>query len=221
MSSTFQQIKQELEQKKVELVAVSKTRSVDTIMNVYNQGQRIFGENRAQEMQAKAAELPSDIQWHFIGHLQTKKVKYIINDVHLIHSIDRVKLLEEVNKRAHAIDRVVDVLFQFYIATEEAKYGFNRDEIIDILQSNVLDEFQHVRLVGLMAMATFTGNEDQIRREFNQCSTLFQEIKTTYYPSNDDFHILSMGMSNDYKIAVEEGANMVRIGSLLFGARNI
>ncbi|MEM6967605.1 MAG: YggS family pyridoxal phosphate-dependent enzyme [Bacteroidota bacterium] len=201
------------------LVAVSKTKPTEAIQKLYDQGQRIFGENRAQEVTWKYEAMPKDIAWHLIGHLQTNKVKYIAPFIQLIHSIDSLRLLKEVNKQAKKNDRVIDVLLQFHIATEDSKYGLSFAEAKAILESDFYENAEHIRIVGVMGMATFTDNEDQVRSEFKALRKIFDILKAEYFEDNDDFKEISMGMSGDYKIAVEEGSTMVRIGSLLFGAR--
>ncbi|GAB4260372.1 MAG: YggS family pyridoxal phosphate-dependent enzyme [Vicingaceae bacterium] len=200
----------------VTLVAVSKTKPVEAILEAYNVGQRDFGENKVQEMVAKYEVLPKDIKWHMIGHLQTNKVKYIAPFVYLIHGVDSIKLLKEINKRAAQNNRVIKCLIQVHIAKESTKFGFDLKEVEDLLNTNDIKAFKNVKIVGLMGMATFTENKDQIRNEFSALSNLFNRLKP-HYP---EFEILSIGMSGDYEIAIEEGSNMVRIGSSIFGERN-
>jgi len=204
-----------LSQKEVQLVAVSKTRSNEQVMELYKAGQRVFGENRVQELVRKNKELPDDIQWHLIGHLQTNKVKQIASFVDLIHSVDSERILKEVNKQAAKHDRVIKVLLQIHIAQEEAKFGFDTEEINDILDAIQADEFPNIKVCGLMGMATYTDDESQVRKEFNSLTTLFHSIKD-HKALDDSFQVRSMGMSGDYELAIEEGSNMVRIGSLLF-----
>lgn len=196
----------------VSLVAVSKTKTNSEILQAYNAGQKIFGENKALELNKKAQELPKDIQWHMIGHLQRNKVKYIAPFVNLIHSIDSIKLLEEVNKRAIQNERNINCLLQVHIAEESSKFGFNKSEINNILLESSI--FTNINIIGLMGMATFTNNTQQISKEFKNLKSLFNKIK------NNTINTLSMGMSGDYKLAIEEGATMVRIGSAIFGNRN-
>ena len=215
----FQQITDELEAKGVKLVAVSKTKPVESILNIYNSGQRIFGENRVQELVEKEAQLPKDIEWHLIGHLQTNKVKYIAPFVKLIHSIDSLKLLKEVNKQALKNERVIDCLLQMHIAQEDTKFGLDQQEVIDILESEAFLLMKNIRIVGLMGMATFTHDEDQVRQEFKQLKNIFSALKDQFFKEQPSFKEISMGMSGDYKIAIDEGSTMVRIGSLIFGAR--
>ena len=204
----------------VTLIAVSKTKPVEDIRTLYDSGFRIFGENKVQELVNKAEVLPSDIQWHMIGHLQSNKVKYITSFVHLIHSVDSLKLLKVIDKEGRKDDRVIDCLLQVHIAEEETKFGFSEAEIMDLLQSGIQSSLEHVRLCGLMGMATFTSDENRIRREFRFLKQLFDKIHQNWFADQDHFKWLSMGMSNDYRIAVEEGSNMIRIGSLIFGERN-
>lgn len=196
----------------VSLVAVSKTKTNSEILQAYNAGQKIFGENKALELNKKAQELPKDIQWHMIGHLQRNKVKYIAPFVNLIHSIDSIKLLEEVNKRAIQNERNINCLLQVHIAEESSKFGFNKSEVNNILLESSI--FTNINIIGLMGMATFTNNTQQISKEFKNLKSLFNKIK------NNTINTLSMGMSGDYKLAIEEGATMVRIGSAIFGNRN-
>lgn len=204
----------------VTLVAISKTKPSADIQEAYDAGQRIFGENRPQEMQSKAEELPNDIQWHMVGHLQSNKVKYIAPFVSLIHSIDKLKLLKEVNKRAKQNERCIDVLLQIHIAKEESKFGMDEEEVKELLDSEGYEKLENVRVVGLMGMATFTDNESRIEKEFDYLKQLFDELKSSYFSQEDSFGTLSMGMSSDYKIALKAGSTMVRVGSSIFGARD-
>jgi pyridoxal phosphate enzyme (YggS family) len=214
-------IKAELEQHQVELVAVSKTKPIEAIQAIYDQGQRDFGENKVQEMEAKYQILPKDIRWHLIGHLQKNKVKYIAPFVHLIHSVDSLELLFEINKQALKNNRLLDVLLQIHIAREESKFGLDKTELIEILDMNESKNagLQNIRIRGLMGMATFSDDEDLIRKEFNGLKDLFTFVQQSYFLTEKSFSLLSMGMSSDYRIAIEAGSNMVRIGSLLFGNR--
>jgi len=198
----------------IELVAVSKTKPSEMIALAHESGHLDYGENKAQEMQAKAEELPKDIRWHFIGHLQRNKVKYIAPHVHLIHSVDSLRLLREINKRAGNEDRLIEVLLQVYIAKEESKYGLDEEEVIEILESDDFKNFENVKVVGLMAMATFTNNKDTIRKEFKSLKSFYDGIKEKY-----ELTVLSTGMTNDYEIAIDEGSTMLRIGSAIFGER--
>ena len=203
----------------VQLIAVSKTKPASMIQELYQAGQRAFGENKVQEMVDKYEQLPKDIQWHLIGHLQTNKVKYIAPFVHLIHAVDSLKLLQEIDKQAAKYGRIIPCLLQFHIANEETKFGLDFSEAEEILQSREFIEMQNVQIVGLMGMATFTEDQEQIRDEFRNLNNYFQIIKSHYFKFNPDFKHLSMGMSGDYELAIEEGSTMVRIGSTLFGSR--
>ena len=199
----------------VTLVAVSKTKPVEDLQEAYDAGMRDFGENKIQEMSDKYEVLPKDIRWHMIGHVQTNKVKYMASFVHLIHGVDSLKLLKEINKQAEKNNRVIDVLLQQFIADEETKFGLDKEEIQQILQEEIQD-LSNIRVVGLMGMATFTDDENQIRNEFKTLKSNFDEVKK----NNADISVLSMGMSGDYQLAIEEGSTMVRIGSSIFGNRN-
>jgi hypothetical protein len=203
-----------------QLIAVSKTQPIERLQEAYDGGQRIFGENKAQELASKYAALPKDIEWHMIGHLQTNKVKYIAPFVSLIHSIDSIKILEEVDKQAKKVNRKISCLLQVHIAKEETKFGFDLDEIKELINSETLADFSHVEIKGLMGMATFTDNQQQIRSEFALINNLFKTLKTQALPSNVEMKELSIGMSSDYKIAIEEGSTLVRVGTAIFGARN-
>lgn len=202
------------------LIAVSKTKPVEDLQQAYDAGQRVFGENKALEMRDKHEVLPNDIQWHFIGHLQTNKIKYIISYVSLIHSIDSCNLLNEVNIAAAKKDRVVDCLLQFHIADEDTKYGLSFDEAQVLLNSPEYKAMNNIRIVGVMGMATFTDNKDQIRQEFRNLKSIFDRLKEQYFADNDSFKEISMGMSDDYPIAIEEGSTLIRVGSAIFGKRN-
>ena len=204
----------------VALVAVSKFHPVERLQEAYDAGQRIFAESRPQELAAKVPQLPADIEWHFIGHLQTNKVKYIAPYVSLIHSIDSLDLLKEVNKQAVKNNRVIPCLLQFHIADEETKFGFSLEECTAMLGSPDYQELKNVKIHGVMGMATFTDDQEQVRREFQHLHQIFQELKSIYFAQNPDFKEISMGMSEDYPIAVEEGSTLVRIGSAIFGPRD-
>ena len=204
----------------VRLVAVSKFKPAEDISALYQHGQRVFGENHAQEMKAKHEVLPQDIEWHFIGHLQTNKIKYIAPYVSLIHSIDSFDLLKEVNKHAVKNNRVIPCLLQFHIANEETKFGFTFEECEAMLNDPGFIELKNVEIHGVMGMATFTDNMEQVREEFQHLHQIFQELKTIYFAQNPDFKEISMGMSEDYPIAIEEGSTLIRIGSAIFGPRN-
>ena len=198
--------------KEVTLVAVSKTKPNTAILEAYQAGQRIFGENKVQELAQKAEELPKDIAWHMIGHLQTNKVKFIAPFVSLIHGVDSLKLLKEINKRAEQNNRIIDCLLQVHIATESSKFGFGIEEVESAL--NQAKEFKNIKIIGLMGMATFTDDTQQVSQEFKSLKTVFDSIK------NDHITTLSMGMSGDYKLAIEQGSTMIRVGSAIFGHRN-
>jgi pyridoxal phosphate enzyme (YggS family) len=204
----------------VTLVAVSKTKSIADIKEAYLAGQRDFGENKVQEMAQKYDELPKDIRWHMIGHLQSNKIKYMAHFVHLIHGVDSMELLQEIDKHAKKNNRVINCLLQVHIAQEETKFGLYFDEIKTLLNSKNLSDLQNIKIVGLMGMASFTEDETQIITEFKALNTLFLELSNLPKADNFQMEILSMGMSGDYKIAIQEGSNMVRIGSAIFGERN-
>ena len=203
----------------VSLVCVSKFHPENAIQEAYNCGERIFGESRVQELISKQPKLPADIQWHFIGHLQSNKIKLILPLVSLIHGVDSFKLLEEINARAQKEDRVVSCLLQVHIAREETKFGFSIDEIHEMLSGHNFRFFENVQIKGLMGMATLTDDNSQIRTEFRTLRLLYDDLKQTYFQTNENFCELSMGMSDDYKIAIDEGSTMVRIGSSIFGVR--
>ena len=216
----YEEIRKQLEPQNVVLVAVSKTKPVEAIRELYDLGHRDFGENYVQELVDKQAQLPSDIHWHFIGHLQSNKVKYIAPFVYLIHGVDSLKLLKEINKQAFKAGRVIDVLLQVHIAQEETKFGFDSAELEALFSSGgaELKELSNVRIAGFMGMASFTDNHEQVRTEFAMLKGLFDRYKDTAF-ANVQLSILSMGMSGDYTMAIEEGSTMVRIGSLIFGER--
>ena len=199
----------------VTLVAVSKTKPISDLMEAYDAGQRIFGENKIQEMAEKWEQMPKDIQWHMIGHVQTNKVKFMAKFVSLIHGVDSLKLLEEINKQAIKNNRLINCLLQIHIAEEETKFGLNKKELNDILTSTGFQEMKNIRIIGLMGMATFTDNQNQIKKEFNSLKSIFDQF--TIHDSQ--MTILSMGMSSDYQLAIESGSTMVRIGSSIFGGR--
>lgn len=206
----------------VTLVAVSKTKPVSDLMQAYNAGQRNFGENKIQEMEAKWQEMPKDVQWHMIGHVQRNKVKYMAPFVHLIHAVDSLKLLKEIDKEAKKNDRTIECLLQIKIAEEESKFGMEEADATKLLASEELKALQNVKIIGLMGMATFTDDEKQISEEFQKLKKIFDEFRIQPFDcaQGDNFRILSMGMSSDYKIAIENGSNMVRVGSAIFGERN-
>ena len=201
--------------KDVSLVAVSKTKPASDIEEAYSTGQRIFGENKIQEMTDKWEQLPKDIEWHMIGHVQTNKVKYMAPYVSLIHSADRLKLFKEINKQAKAAERTIQVLLQIKIAEEDSKFGMPPDEAIQVLEENVLAQYDNVEVTGLMGMASFTDDKEQVKREFLQLKSIFDRFKDRH-----NLKTLSMGMSGDYELAIECGSNMVRIGSAIFGERD-
>ena len=203
----------------VTLVAVSKTKPAEMILELYNSGQRVFGENKVQELCDKFEVLPKDIEWHLIGHLQTNKVKYIAPFVSLIHAVDSLKLLQEINKEALKNNRIINCLLQFHIAQEDTKFGLNFDEAEVILQSKEFVEMHNIKVVGVMGMASFTDNKELIEDEFRTLYNYFHLIKSHYFKYNSDFKEISMGMSGDFEIAIEEGSTMVRVGSSIFGER--
>ncbi len=204
----------------VTLVAVSKTKPNASILDAYNTGHRIFGENKVQELVQKHEELPHDIKWHFIGHLQTNKVKYIAPFVNLIHAVDSLKLLEVINKEAKKNNRIISCLLQCRIADEETKFGLSRNDILTLLETLNQSPLEHINIKGVMGMATNTENSTQVKSEFKYLYNLFKTLKVDFFREKSDFNIISMGMSHDYKFAIEEGATMVRIGSSIFGERN-
>lgn len=204
----------------VRLVAVSKTKPVEIIKQAYDAGQRVFGENRVQEILNKKDHLPSDIEWHMIGHLQTNKVKQIISFVSMIQSVDSLKLLSVIDTEAAKAGKVIDCLLEIHIAGEETKSGFAEEELDPVLEQVKNDEFNNVRICGVMGMATFTDDTRRVRQEFRHLREIFEKIKNQYFKNNPFFREISMGMSGDYKIAVEEGSTMIRVGSLIFGERN-
>ena len=215
ISENLEKFKKELPDN-VTLVAVSKTKPVNEIMEAYNAGQRVFGENKVQEMETKWQEMPKDIEWHMIGHVQRNKVKYMASFVSLIHAVDSLKLLKEINKEAKKNERTIDCLLQIKIAEEDSKFGMDETDAAALLSSEELKKFQNIKIVGLMGMATFTEDEKQVSEEFQKLKKIYKEFRT----GNSEFRILSMGMSGDYKIALENGSNMVRVGSAIFGERN-
>ncbi|MCB0516263.1 MAG: YggS family pyridoxal phosphate-dependent enzyme [Chitinophagales bacterium] len=219
-TKNFNAITQKVKQQHAQLVAVSKTKPASDVIALYEAGQRIFGENKVQEMVEKKALCPADIAWHLIGHLQSNKVKYIVEFVSMIHSIDSLKLLEEVNRRAAKCQRVVDCLLQFHIATEETKFGLDLAQAKKLLSSNTFANMQHVRICGVMGMASFSNDTALVRSEFRQLKNYFDVLKKDFFADKPFFKEISMGMSGDYAIALEEGSTLVRVGSLLFGERN-
>lgn len=204
----------------IRLVAVSKFHPVSALQEAYDAGQRVFGESHVQELVEKQQLLPKDIEWHFIGHLQTNKVKYMASFISLIHAVDTMKLLKEIDKQAERNNRIIDCLLQIHIAKEETKFGFTPDELRTVLQEGEWKQFSHVRICGLMCMASNTDDVKQIAYEFESVRTLFQEIKNEFFPTEESFKELSMGMSGDYEIAQQHGSTMVRVGTMIFGERN-
>ena len=213
--------KKELDGENVELIAVSKFNDADAVLSAYEAGQRIFGENIVQELVEKHEALPKDIEWHLIGHLQTNKVKYIAPFIKLIQSVDSLKLLAEINKQAAKNKRVIDCLLQVYIADEDTKFGLDHAEVIELLRSEEYLEMKNIRITGIMGIASNNAPEKQTKDEFQELKVLFDGIKLSFFRKEDSFKELSMGMSGDYKLAIEEGTTMVRIGSSIFGARKI
>jgi PLP dependent protein len=203
----------------VKLIAVSKTKPAGDILEAYNTGQRSFGENRVQELLSKKDQLPVDIDWHLIGHLQTNKVKYIASFIGMVQSVDSSRLLDAINTEAHKNNRVIDCLLQIHIAAETAKFGFSFDELHTVLQSGDIPGLANIRICGVMGMATFTSDIGQVRKEFRYLAKCFHLLKDRYFKEKDYFREISMGMSGDYELAIEEGSTMVRIGSLIFGER--
>ena len=218
IAANIEKIKQQLSQN-IKLIAVSKTKPVETLMEAYNSGQKIFGENKVQELVGKFEQMPKDIEWHMIGHLQSNKVKYIIPFVALIHSVDSENILLEINKQAAKINKIQQVLLQISIADEETKFGFEEAELFNLLVKYENHEFPNIEIVGLMGMATFTDNEEQIANEFAGLKKLFDKLKANYFSSQTSFNQLSMGMSSDYQIAIANGSNLIRVGSTIFGGR--
>jgi hypothetical protein len=218
IAANIEKIKQELSQN-IKLIAVSKTKPVETLMEAYHAGQKIFGENKVQELVSKYEQMPKDIEWHMIGHLQSNKVKYIIPFVYLIHSVDSKNLLSEINKQASKVNKVQKVLLQISIANEETKFGLEKEEAISLIISYLQNEFTNIEILGLMGMATFTNDTKQIEVEFEHLKNIFDEIKKNYLSHQNSFSQISMGMSSDYKIAIAKGSTMIRVGSSIFGER--
>lgn len=212
--------KEQLAPYKTQLIAVSKTKPIEDLLQAYEGGQRDFGENKVQELTTKSESMPKDIKWHMIGHLQRNKVKYIAPFVHLIHAVDSPRLLVEINKQALKNDRVISCLLQVHIAEEETKFGFDETELIEFLNSDALDACKNIKVLGLMGMATNTDNKTQVTKEFKQLKSLFDQIHNNFDLENVNMQELSTGMTNDYHEACETGSTMVRIGSAIFGARN-
>lgn len=220
IKANLEQIKKSFRNPACQLIAVSKTKPLADLEEAYAAGIRDFGENKVQEIQAKQSEMPADTRWHMIGHLQSNKIKYIAPFVHLIHGVDSFKLLLEIDKQGKKIDRTIPVLLQIHIATEESKFGFDHEELEELIKIPEFTNLTHVQIIGLMGMASFTENQEQIRTEFRGLKQLFEKLKKRALPSFVDLKELSIGMSGDYQIAQEEGSTMVRIGSAIFGSRN-
>lgn len=220
IKANLEQVKNSFRNPECQLIAVSKTKPLADLQTAYAAGIRDFGENKVQEIQAKQPEMPADTRWHMIGHLQSNKIKYIAPFVHLIHGVDSFKLLLEIDKQGRKINRPIPVLLQIHIATEESKFGFDPSELEDMLNSTEFTNLTHVQVKGMMGMASFTENQEQIRAEFRGLKQLFEEVKKKSLPHFVDLKELSMGMSGDYQIAQEEGSTLVRIGSAIFGSRN-
>lgn len=206
--------------KSVKLIAVSKTKPIEYIEQAYSCGQRVFGENKAQEMKDKHEKLPKDIQWHFIGHLQENKIKYIIQYVSMIHSIDSLHILSEIDKKANKINRVVDCLFEMDISHEESKFGMSLDQASTLVNSDEFKQMNNVRICGVMGVGSITDNKQQTEKEFNNLRDIFQQLKNKFFSDKDFFKEISMGMTGDYKIAISQGSTMIRIGSKIFGERD-
>ena len=203
----------------VQLIAVSKTKANSAILSAYNVGQRHFGENKVQELCDKWESLPKDIHWHIIGHLQTNKVKYIAPFIHLIHAVDSIKLLIEIDKQAKKHDRNISCLLQFHIAKEDTKFGLSYSEAKEILESSAYSPLENITIIGVMGMASFVEDEEQIVTEFNELADIFKKLKETFFKNNEPFKEISMGMSGDYPLAIEAGSTMIRVGSTIFGSR--
>ncbi|MBP3942922.1 YggS family pyridoxal phosphate-dependent enzyme [Sphingobacteriaceae bacterium WQ 2009] len=212
-------IKNELQDSPVQLIAISKTKPTEDILEAYEAGQRAFGENQVQELVDKYEILPKDIAWHLVGHLQTNKVKYIAPFVHLIHAVDSIKLLKEINKHALKNNRTIDCLLQVYIAEEDTKFGMDHSEIIELLRDEEFPSLQNIRIRGLMGIASNTDSEKVVKEEFYELKSLFDGLKLSFFRKDDYFDTVSMGMSSDYKIAIAEGSTMIRLGSTIFGKR--
>ena len=204
----------------VTLVAVSKTKTEEEILEAYHSGHRIFGENKAQELTSKYEKLPKDIEWHFIGHLQSNKVKYIAPFVRLMHGVDSLKLLKVINKEAGKNERVISCLLQFHIAEEKSKFGLTSEKAIGLLESEAYAKMKNVKITGVMGMATFTDDMNKVRAEFRTLRETFEWLKSDYFSDSKDFNEISMGMSDDYPVAIDEGSTIIRVGSKIFGARN-
>lgn len=220
IAENISKFNQEIAPFNAQLIAVSKTKPNEDLLQAYEANQRDLGENKVQELTRKHEELPKDIRWHMIGHLQRNKVKYIAPFVHLIHAVDSLRLLVEINKQAEKNERVINCLLQVYIAKEESKFGLDEKELEELLNSDQFAELNNIKVVGLMGMATNTDNEEVVRKEFKSLKALFEELKSKYNSDKVELKELSMGMTGDYKIALEEGSTMIRVGSAIFGSRN-
>ncbi|MBI34986.1 MAG: YggS family pyridoxal phosphate-dependent enzyme [Flavobacteriales bacterium] len=205
--------------KHVSLVAVSKTKPIEDIQKAFDAGQRIFGENKVQELREKQPNLPNDIEWHMIGHMQSNKVKYIAPFISLIHGVESFKLIKEINKQGLKNNRVIRILLQFHIADESTKFGFKIEEVLEILNSNEFKTLKNIEVQGVMGMASFVSDHEKIRKEFSNLQAIYEQLKNSFFANQETFNILSMGMSGDYKIAINEGSTMIRLGSSIFGAR--
>ncbi|MCO5934957.1 YggS family pyridoxal phosphate-dependent enzyme [Mucilaginibacter sp. RB4R14] len=219
IADNIKSLKKETDEIKVKLLAVSKTKPAEDLQQAYDAGQRLFGENTVQEMVEKQEQLPKDIEWHLIGHLQSNKVKYIAPFVSMIQSVDSIKLLKKINKHAEKNKRVIDCLLQIYIADEESKFGLGFDEVIELLRSEEFADLKNIRIRGMMGIATNTDSEKQIKDEYYELKTFFDGMKVSFFRKEESFDTLSMGMSSDYKVAIEQGSNLVRLGSTIFGGR--
>ena len=221
ITANISAIKKEIGTRNVKLIAVSKTKPVESILEAYEAGHRLFGENMVQELVEKHEKLPKDIEWHLIGHLQTNKVKYIASFINLIHSVDSLKLIQEINKQAFKNNRIIDCLLQLEIAEEETKFGMDMAEAIELLRSNEFQELKNVRICGVMGIATFTDNPNMTAEEFYELKTFFNGLKDTFFRKDPAFKEISMGMSGDYHLAIEKGSTLIRLGSTIFGGRQV
>ena len=221
ITANISAIKKEIGTRNVKLIAVSKTKPVESILEAYEAGHRLFGENMVQELVEKHEKLPKDIEWHLIGHLQTNKVKYIASFINLIHSVDSLKLIQEINKQAFKNNRIIDCLLQLEIADEETKFGMDMAEAIELLRSNEFQEWKNVRICGVMGIATFTDNPNMTAEEFYELKTFFNGLKDTFFRKDPAFKEISMGMSGDYHLAIEKGSTLIRLGSTIFGGRQV
>ncbi|MFT6849544.1 MAG: pyridoxal phosphate enzyme (YggS family) [Sphingobacteriales bacterium] len=220
LEKNIQKVIKDIGEKPTKLIAVSKKQPIESIQRLYDLGQRAFGENHVQELTEKEALLPKDIEWHMVGHLQRNKVKYIAPFVHLIHSVDTFELLKEIDKRAAQNKRVINVLLQLHIADEETKFGFSHDEMILMLTEGEFQKLEHVKIVGLMGIATNTPKQGNIFEEFKEMALFHDGLKKSFFRKNEEFTELSMGMTSDYDLAIEQGSTMIRVGTKIFGARH-